>query len=380
MTTPDYAAEFSLDPQTIYLNHAAVAPWPLRTMRAVTAFAAENATQGALNYPRWNTVEHRLRQRLATLIHAHDANDIALLKSTSEALSFVAYGLDWEHGDNVVIGNQEFPSNRIVWESLAARGVETRQADLSGAASPEDALIACMDERTRVLAVSSVQYATGLKLDLIRLGEYCREHGALFCIDAIQSIGAQQLDVQACHADFVAADGHKWMLGPEGVALFYCRAALRERLRLHEYGWHMVEDIGNYTRTDWTPARSARRFECGSANMLGIHAFDASVSLLLDVGMEVIERCVMENSGYLIDQLNKQHEIELITHASPDRHAGIVTFRPRNGDAAELHAHLMANHIFCAPRGGGIRFSPHFHTPRHQLARAVDVVATYLSR
>ncbi len=374
---PSHALEFPQRNDLIYLNHAAVGPWPTRSAEAVNQFAAENVLTGALNYPRWNLIEQRLKENFAVLLNAPSPDDIALLKNTSEALSVVAYGLDWQTGDNVVISNQEFPSNRIVWESLASRGVITRQVDLHSAATPEEALIQQMDARTRVLAISSVQFATGLRMDLRRLGQHCRAHGILFCVDAIQSLGALRFDVQDIEADFVAADAHKWLLGPEGVAVFYCRAELRERLQLNQFGWHMVQDVGDYARQDWTPARSARRFECGSANMLGIHACAASVALLLEVGLENIERQVLENSKYLLERIAALPSYQLITDATPGRYAGIVTFRHRHTEQALLHKYLTEHGVFCAPRGGGIRFSPHFYTPRAYLARVLELLANY---
>jgi len=370
-------SEFPLRPDLIYLNHAAVAPWPKRCAEAVQRFSEENVTTGALHYPRWNAVEKQLKNRLAALLNAPSADDIALLKNTSEALSVVAYGLDWQPGDNVVISDQEFPSNRIVWESLAARGVQTRRVDLRSAGSAEDALMQNMDARTRVLSISSVQYASGLRIDLPRLGRHCRAHGALFCVDAIQSLGALRFDVQEIQADFVAADGHKWMLGPEGVAVFYCRAELRERLRLHQFGWHMAENSGDYSADAWTPAHSARRFECGSPNMLGIHGLDASVSLLLEVGMDEIERRVLENTAFLLTHIAALPDFELITDAAPGRFAGIVTFRHRRAGQALLHKYLTDQGVFCAPRGGGIRFSPHFYASHALLQRAVDILAGF---
>ncbi|TPW13737.1 MAG: hypothetical protein FD130_1522, partial [Halothiobacillaceae bacterium] len=238
--------EFPQEPGLCYLNHAAVAPWPKRTMQAVTQFAIENMTLGATHYPRWLTKEAQLREQLRELINAPTRDDIALLKNTSEALSVVAYGLPWQAGDNIVISDQEFPSNRIVWESLANRGVELRSVALESAATPEEALLQAIDSRTRLLSISSIQYATGVRLHLERLGDYCHTHQVLFCVDAIQSLGALPLDVQAIHADFVMADGHKWLLGPEGVALFYCSSRAREWLTLQQFGWHMVENLGDY--------------------------------------------------------------------------------------------------------------------------------------
>lgn len=369
--------EFRLQQDITYLNHAAVAPWPQRTKRAVQEFAEENAVLGSQNYPRWLQVEAELRVLLARLINAPSSHDIALLKNTSEALSVVAHGLSWQAGDNVVISDQEFPSNRIVWESLARYGVEVKKVDLQSADTPEQALLAACDANTRLLAISSVQYASGLKMDLVTLGEYCRQHQILFCVDAIQSIGAVQFDVQACQADFVMADGHKWMLGPEGLALFYCRADLREQLQLHQYGWHMVEHANDFTRSEWQPAGSAVRFECGSPNMLGSHALHASVSLLLDAGMAEVEQAVLSRSQSLFTQLADSQNLQCLTADETGRYAGIVTFRHQQMDSAELYAYLQAQGVVCALRGGGIRYSPHFYTPLNKLESAVRLADNY---
>jgi cysteine desulfurase/selenocysteine lyase len=360
--------EFSLDNDLVYLNHAAVSPWPRRTRDAVTAFAEENALQGATRYPQWVKVEQRLRQRLAELINAPGTDDIALVKNTSEALSFVAYGLDWEPGDNIVGIAQEFPSNRIVWESLAPQGVELRLLDLYNSADPETDLLSLCDRRTRLVSVSAVQYARGRRMDLERIGEHCRSRDTLFCVDAIQQIGALPFDVQATQADFVAADGHKWMLGPEGLGLFYVRAEVRERLRLRQFGWHMVERMGDYERVDWQPAADARRFECGSPNMLSIHALDASLSLILEQGIESIAAAIDQHVAHCIE-LTDRCSFETLSPREQARRAGIFTFRVPGRDAADLHRQLMERKVICAQRGGGIRFSPHFYTQREDIER-----------
>ncbi len=368
-----YLNEFEVKDDVIYLNHAAVSPWPQRTVDAVRQFAEQNGYQGSLDYPRWLETEARLRERLASLINAPAAEDIALVKNTSEALSFIAYGLEWQPGDNVVSSNQEFPSNRIVWESLAPQGVEFRQADLATHETPEDALFALVDEHTRLIAISSVQYATGLRMDLNRIGEFCRQHGILFCVDAIQSIGAVQFDVQAMQADFVSADGHKWMMGPEGLGVFYCRPELREKLKITQFGWHMVEAVGNFDQLTWQPAASARRFECGSPNMLGIHALEASLSLILETGMPEVERLVLGHSRFLLDQLSAMG-MNVVTPKASDRHAGIVSFSSPVKETSVLFEELQAKGVFCACRGGNIRFSPHFYTSQGKLSQVLDLL------
>lgn len=369
--------EFQLHDTVCYLNHAAVSPWPTRTAQAVKRFADDNLHYGSLHYPAWLKVETSLRQLAADLIHAPSLDDIALLKNTSEGLSVVAYGIDWKPGDNVVITNQEFPSNRIVWESLTVQGVEVRVADLDHSTFPEQAVIALIDQRTRVVTLSSVQYASGLRLDLAAIGEQCRHQGTLFCVDAIQSVGAHDIDVVANQIDFLAADAHKWMLGPEGIALFYASATARDRLTLRQYGWHMVEQVGNFDSRDWTPARSARRFECGSPNMLGIHALHASLVLINEIGIDAIEQFIGAKTQRLIDGIDAIPGACLLSPRPPQRRAGIVTFTRGAESPEALFRWLQQHQVFCALRGGGIRLSPHFYTPDHHIDRALELIEQF---
>ncbi|TCT24181.1 aminotransferase class V-fold PLP-dependent enzyme [Thiobaca trueperi] len=370
--------EFPLDPGLCHLNHAAVGPWPRRTAEAVARFAAENARQGSLDYPRWLATEQRLRERLARLIGAGSSADIALVKNTSEALSVIAQGIDWRDGDVIVGIKQEFPSNRIVWESLATQGVAWCGLDLEQSADPEADLIALCDDRTRMLAISWVQYGRGLRLDLARLGAFCRANGILFCVDAIQGLGALPFALDDMQADFVVADGHKWMLGPEGVALLYVRPDLRPTLTLRQFGWHMVEHPGDFERRDWAPAADARRFECGSPNLLGIQALEASLSLLEEIGLDEIQKRLETRIDHLIGLIDRRG-FELLTPRDPARRAGILTFRVPDISADRLYHGLMARQVFCAPRGGGIRFSPHFYTPFAVIERAMEILDEILS-
>lgn len=368
------AQHFDLDPDIHYLNHAAVSPWPVRTAEAVTAFARDNARVGSKHYLHWNEIETELRDRLRLLINARSTDEIGLLKSTSEGLSIIAHGLPWQSGDNIVIPDQEFPSNRIVWESLIPYGVEVRQVDID-CDEPEQALLAAMDERTRLLSVSAVQYGTGLRLDLMQLGRFCEQHEILFCIDAIQAIGALAFDVRKCRADFVVADGHKWMLGPEGLALFYCRRELLDQLTLHQFGWHMIEHMGDFDRREWEPAGSARRFECGSPNMIAIHALHASIGVLLEVGMDQVEAAIRARTALVMDFIQQHADaFQLITPSKPERHAGIVTFRPLRENLDALFARLQAANVQCAKRAGGIRFSPHFYTDERTIQHALSLL------
>lgn len=370
--------EFPQPADLYYLNHAAVAPWPARTARAVERFARENITTGARDYPQWLETERRLRERLARLLNAPSRADIALVKNTSEALSFVAFGLDWRDGDQVIISTEEFPSNRIVWEALRPQGVEVVQVNLQDG-DAESALLAACTPRTRLMAISAVQYASGLRLDLDRLGAGCEQRGVLLCVDAIQQLGAMSMDVQSSRCAFAMADGHKWLLGPEGLGVFYCRQDLREQLTLHEYGWHMLEHAGDYDRDDWQPARSARRFECGSPNMLGAMALEASLSLLEEVGMAQVEQAIHERVQWLLDGLQDIAGVQMRSIIECEKRAGILTFSMNGWDNRALHERLKSEQIICAQRGGGIRLSPHFYTEARIIEHTLSLLRTIAS-
>ncbi len=366
--------EFPLSKELIYLNHAAVAPWPKRTSEAVKAFAEQNTHYGSHYYLDWLKKEAELRVQLKTLLNAPSIDDIALVKNTSEAISFVAYGLPWVKGDNIVSSDEEFPSNRIPWESLANQGVEFRQADLFSQSSPEEALFSLVDSNTRLITISSIQFASGLRIDLEKVGQFCKDNNILFCIDAIQSLGAVEFDVQACHADFVMADGHKWMFGPEGLGVFYTNPKSRSKLKLTQYGWHMMANIHNYENKPWKIHPTARRFECGSPNMLGIHAWSASLSLLLEIGMDKIEAKIHENAGYLMDKISADSNLVLLNNQNTTLKSGIVLFKHLTIENARLYKHLQSNGVVCALRGGGIRFSPHFYHTKDELDRTMEII------
>lgn len=369
--------EFPLTDELIYLNHAAVSPWPKRTSAAVAKFAEQNMVYGSYFYSEWLAKESELRTQLKILLNAPSEDDIALVKNTSEALSFVAYGLDWQPGDNIVSSNEEFPSNRLPWQSLEKQGVEFRQADLRSAISPEDALFELVDSNTRLLTISSIQFASGLRLNLEKIGAFCKDHNILFCIDAIQSLGAVQFDVQAYQADFVMADGHKWMLGPKGLGVFYSTPEARDKLKLTQYGWHMMKDTYNYENKAWEIHPTARRFECGSPNMLGIHALSASLSLLLETGMSVVESLIIEKTKYLMDQIDRNEQLFLLSQQRNQLNSGIIIFKHKTVPNNVFYRYLQKNGVVCALRGGGIRLSPHFYHHNEELRKALSIIELY---
>jgi cysteine desulfurase/selenocysteine lyase len=364
-----------LEQDAPYLNHAAVGPWPRITAEAVQTFADENMRHGSANYFKWLERERELREMLARLTGAPSADDIALLKNTTECISAVAWGLDWQPGDNVVLPAGEFPSNRLPWLAQSARGVTAREVDIRATDDAEAALIDAMDADTRLLTVSSVQWADGLRLDLERLGAACRARGVLFFVDAIQQLGALPIDVEACQADFLAADAHKWLLAPEGIAVFFCRANVRPKLQLLQQGWHMVDRSWDFDRTEWPVSDTAVRFEAGSPNTTGQAALHASAGLLLEFGMERIGAAVLENTDRLMTELVRIDGIRLNSRTAPARRSGIVNFRHESIDPGTLYQGLKERGISCALREGGVRVSPHFYQGEAELVVFLEALA-----
>ena len=366
--------EFPVLQHGLYANHAAISPWPRTASLAVAAFAMENAEIGSEKYSHWLLRETQLRKRLAGLINASSADDIALLKNTTEGICTVANGIDWHKGDNLVLPAEEFPSNRLPWLALQRYGVEVREVDIRSTSEPEKALLEQVDKRTRLLSVSAVQWTDGLRLQLETLGQFCQQNNVLFFVDAIQQLGAMQMDVQACGIDFLAADGHKWLLSPEGIAVFFCRENVREQLQINQRGWHMVDEPYQFNRTQWQPSDTALRFEAGSPNTLGQVGMHASIGLLQNIGMPQVEAFITENTVALSTGLDSMPGVELVRPFDPQRVSGIVSFRPANRNLVEIQQTLKRRGLNCTVRGEAIRLSPHFYQAGRPVLEMLDLI------
>lgn len=388
MTTSDRTGTIPLPPleqfpildEGLYFNHAAVGPWPRCTAESVQRFAEENLLRGSAGYRQWYARENELRSRLQKMTGAASADDIALLKNTTEGICTVAFGLDWRSGDNVVLPLDEFPSNRLPWLAQAEKGVEIREVDIRAAENAETALIGAMDDRTRLLAVSSVQWSDGFRLELHRLGAACRKRDVLFFVDAIQQLGALPLDVEACQVDFLAADAHKWLLAPEGIAVFFCRDSVQPKLRLLQQGWHMFDYPWNFERDEWEPAGNARRFEAGSPNTMGQAALHASAGLLLEFGIQHVGNRILANTDSLLTVLRELPGVVLTSAADPQRRSGILSFRHAQVAVSDIHRELTAAGVSCVIRGSSIRLSPHFYQGEKQIGEFGEILERILMR
>lgn len=367
------ALEFPSMSRWTYLNHAAISPWPNSVREAVIAFADSNTADGPERYADWLANEQALRERYARLISAASPTEISLVPNTTEGIAIVASGLDWRDGDNVVTAMGEFPSNHMAWAALEHHGVSLRAVDIRGSESPEDALLNAMDERTRVLTISAVQWTDGLRMQLDTLGQACRTAGVLFFVDAIQQLGALRMDVQTAAIDCMAAGGHKWQLAPEGQGLFYCRMEWRERLQPLKHGWRMLEDPFNFLREKRAVAASGQRFEPGTPNSLGQHGLNAALALQERFGPEWIEHRVLSNTKRLLDGLALIDGVQVVSPKAAERRSGMVSIRP-DIPPAMLAQRLKAQNIVTVARGELVRFSPHFYQGKAVIDRTLSAV------
>ncbi len=365
---------FPVSRDLVYLNHAGVAPISTRVTEALRRYADEASGRGAFDYARVYDAEvERVRGRAAALLGA-EPDEIAFVKNTGDGLGQVAAGLAWQHGDQVVTCDLEYPSNVYPWWSLRERGVETRMLPSQAGRLPlERVAEALRDPRVRLLALSSVQFGSGFRADLAALGKLCHEHGVLFCVDAIQSLGCLPLDVEACGIDFLAADGHKWLLSVEGCGVFYCSRRVVDLLRPHTIGWRSVTDNTDYDSYHLDLQPGAGRFEEGTPNTAGIYGLGAAIDLLLEIGIDAIGERVLALTDHLADGL-RERGAELLSPRGMGEASGIVAFRLPHEDPKVSCRRLRQRRIFTVVRRGAVRASPHFYNTPAEIDQLLSVL------
>ncbi|MBS1858639.1 MAG: aminotransferase class V-fold PLP-dependent enzyme [Acidobacteria bacterium] len=363
-----YADQFPVRENLIYLNHAAVAPLPKRTAEAIRHLADDCLNWGSYHYSEWLDTYEGIRRSAAQLIHA-SPQEIALVKNTSEGIATIAMGLDWKLGDRIVGFTEEFPANLYPWKRLEAKGVSVTWLSIYDPLERiEDAV-----RGARLLAISFVNFLSGYRAPIQAIGEICRRNHCIYFVDAIQGLGAFPLDVEACKIDALAADGHKWLLGPEGCAILYIRRELQERVEPVEFGWTNVAGYADYASRDMTLRQDAGRYECGTLNTVGSFGLKASLDFLLEVGTGEIAP-VVQNLGDRIAAGVQAKGYEILGSRTPESGAGIVSFRKPGVDAAVAMRALREHRVVVAPRAGWIRTSPHFYIPPAEIDRMIEVL------
>ena len=373
MHADNWRAEFPVTENYIYMNHAGVAPLSRRVREAMTAFVEDATVNGAVHADIWAETAEECRVAAAQLLNA-DADEIAFMKNTTQGILIAANGIDWHAGDNVVTTAVEFPANVYPWWSLKERyGVETRMVpERNGCIDIAD-IADAIDARTRAVTISHVEFASGFRNDIQAIGELCRARDVWFVVDAIQSLGAIEVDVKAAHVDILAADGHKWLLAPEGAAIFYCAAEKLDRLINTNVGWASVVNPRDFLNYELTQKPDATRFEEGSYNSVGLYGLKAAIALLQEVGTATVAARVLRLTAHLMAGLEAKG-YHVITPKADSSRAGIVIFESPRHAPADIDELLRAERIITAARGSGVRVSPHFYNTELEIVRLLEVL------
>jgi cysteine desulfurase / selenocysteine lyase len=365
-------ALFPITERAIYLNHAAVSPPPLSTLDAVRSQLADVAENGTLNYRSWQAIKEKARKLAAEMIGARP-EQIAFTRNTSDGLSTIANGLRWNSGDNLVTFRDEFPSNIYPW--LRARdsfGVEVRMCAERDGRVDTDELIGLIDARTRIVAISQVQYASGFRADLERIGQAARRHDALLIVDVIQAMGVLPTDVNAQLIDGAAGAGHKWLLTPEGVGILYLSDRARERIEPTLVGWMSVPEPEDYSNFEQRWNIGALAWDTGTGPTALIHGFEASLRLLTETGINQIATHLEQLTDHLCERL-KNSNYTIVSSRSPSEKSQIVCIRHQNGlSPMALYSHLRQRDIITAPRGDRLRIAPHLYNTFEEIDTVVN--------
>ena len=370
-----FRAEMPVATTHAYFDHAAVSPLSGAAARRLHWFADQASQSGDKHWMEWAMIVSRLRAAASQLLGASET-EVALVPNTTIGINLVAEGFPWKAGDNLVLPDNEFPSNLLPWKSLQSRGVEVRTVSVpeTGEVAIEQ-LTELMDNRTRLVALSWVGFASGFRADLTKVAEAVHRRGGLLFVDAIQGLGAFPINVHDSQIDFLAADGHKWMLGPEGAGFLYIREEHLNFLEPKLLGWNSLAD-GGFDPKSTTLKASAARYEGGSYNMAGMLALEASLSMLLELGCNransPVAASILENVHAISEQLVR-HGFEVLIPSEPQR-SGILGVRWPGADLVAARKHCIAQNVILSVRANRIRISTHAYNNADDIDRLVTAL------
>jgi cysteine desulfurase / selenocysteine lyase len=370
--TPLPRSQFAVTDRYVYLNHAATGVLPRLTRDTLVGFADAQGSEGVVGVARYEMKMPAWRAHIGAFVGA-SAAEIGILRNTSEGANVVALGLDWRPGDRVILPNNEFPANAIPWLALRRHGVEIDFIDTLRERMTPDVLRAKLTDRTRVVTVSWVSFEDGYRHDLAALAQVAHERGALFCVDAIQGLGAFPLDAQALEIDVLYSGGQKWLLALQGVSFIYIRAELLDRIAAGAPGWRSMEDIWEFLDYEQPFAPNASRFEGGTPNFIGALSLDSSISVIEAAGTQAIGAHVVELTDHLVEGLSARGA-NVRSLRGPGISSGIVTFSFPGIDPVALGRALQSEGVITTWRASGIRVAPHGYNTHEEIDTLLRLV------
>jgi cysteine desulfurase / selenocysteine lyase len=368
--------EFPVTRDKIFLAHGGDCPLPRRVAEAVAQYARDAATgdQEKFVYPK---ILSDGRHVASQLLHCKP-EEIAFVGPTSLALSFIASGVRFRRGDNVLIYFDDYPSNVYPWMALAEQGVEVRLMNTRGLGviRARD-VTGQIDENTRLVALASCHFISGYRLDYSAIASFLRERNILFSVDAIQTVGA--FPMNAGQVDFLAADAHKWLLGPCGAGLLYVREAMQEKLAPPIYGWHNVRSPEFVAQEQIVLRSGASRYEAGTHNLLGLVGLLTGMQLILEIGVEAISAELLRKRAWLVPALQAKGYQVLNADAPVENCSGITSFFRPGDELGAMHQKLLDANVITSLRTDRkgqkyIRLSPHFYNTDEELRRVLDLL------
>jgi selenocysteine lyase/cysteine desulfurase len=364
----------------VYLNHAGTGPLSTRVLAAMAAYLHERSEGTIDNYPADVEMVGRVRRYAQRLINAESPERITFQPNTSDALNVVASGISWTPGDRIILNDLEFPANVYPYLNLKRLGVELDVVGSRGGMITPDQIEKTLTPRTRLVALSAVQFLSGHRADLTSIGGLCRSRGVTFAVDGIQAVGAVALDVQAMKIDSLAAGSQKWQMGPHGTGFLYLTEELQSHVQQTNLGWLGVKDPWDFRNYNQALAPSARRYEGGSLNIPGLWGLEAALQTLLEFGIDAIEDQILGLTEILIEGFGEIAGVEILTPVPSSARAGIITIQlPLGLDQKRVFRRMVDKGLTAALREGKLRYSPHFYNTPEEMETAVEVTRTCLA-
>ena len=355
----------------IYFNHASTAPISTVVKNRIDEFVRERSEEAVDNYWAFKAVADETKELIGEMINC-SADRIAFLDNTTNGIIWLSQGIDWKAGDRIILNDVEFPANVYPFLQLKEKRVEIDFIKSTNGIVTAEEVIESIKPQTKLISISFVQFLSGYRIDLEKIGKVCKEKEIIFSVDAIQGLGAIRLDVEKFHIDFLANGTQKWLLGLQGLAFIYVRKELQDKMKSAPIGWLAVKDAWNLLDFDLTTKETAERFQPGTLNNLGIYAFNSSMKFFKEFSFDEIEKQVISNSKYFIDELERiGYKSSLFS--LPEKHlSGIVSFKSEN--AQKIFDILSQKKIVCSLREGYIRFAPHFYNTKQEIDLVVDTM------
>ena len=354
----------------IYMNCAAVSLIPRKAKEAVIQSLGEREMTGEMRTEIRDGRELEARKQIARIINA-SFEEICLVSNTSEGLNIIAQGLPLKPGENVVFTDKEYPGNMIPWINLEKKGIEARIVKINYGEDPTEALLSAVDEKTRLLSLSFVGWIDGFRFDIEKIGQFCQERNIIFVVDAVQGAGAMQLDVQSAKISFISCGGFKWLLSPNGTGFIYVNKDLLPQIEMVYLSYMSFEGTPMEYELGCPLRKDASKFRLGCISDIGIAAMNKSFELLLETGIDNIERHVLQLVDYATERI-KDKGYSILSNFAPQNRSGILTFG--GNDIQTKYDNLIRNNIIVSFRKNWIRISPHLYNNKEDIDQMLDLL------